>query len=228
MNSDSSLSGSHRITYDRIFQHPVSHNLDWREVYALFRHVADVAEEANGNLKITRNGHVLVLPPKHTKEVREIDEVMQLRHFLQRSETSTGAVSNNVSLHWLLVIDRQEARIYRSELRGSVPEKIHPHEPGNDFRLPSRPRDSHEREHPAPKNYFEPIAQALRGDGPVLVFGSGKGKSSEMELFVAWAKTNHPDLAKRIIGARVVDQHHLTVEQLLAQARACYADMGQR
>jgi hypothetical protein len=39
MNTPNSLTGSHLRTYERIFQHPISHNLEWRDVHALFREI---------------------------------------------------------------------------------------------------------------------------------------------------------------------------------------------
>jgi imidazoleglycerol phosphate dehydratase HisB len=47
--------------------------------------------------------------------------------------------------------------------------------------------------------------------------------SSEMDQFHAWLKHHHPELAQRIIGTLVVDDHHLTEDQLLAKAHAFYA-----
>jgi hypothetical protein len=63
----------------------------------------------------------------------------------------------------------------------------------------------------------------LQGAGNILVFGTGTGTSSEMEQFVAWSKTHHPELAQRIIGTLTVNEHHLTDDQLLAKARELYA-----
>ena len=57
------LTGSHLRTYNAIFQHPISHNLGWLDVHALFRQLGEVEEEPNGNLKVTRNGQILVLHP---------------------------------------------------------------------------------------------------------------------------------------------------------------------
>ena len=82
MNSTHALSGSHLRTYETIFQHPISHNLEWRAVRALLEHLGQVTEEANGKLKVTRNGQSFVLPPPRTKDVTEASEVMSLRHFL--------------------------------------------------------------------------------------------------------------------------------------------------
>jgi uncharacterized membrane protein len=79
------------------------------------------------------------------------------------------------------------------------------------------------KEKPEPNSYFEPVARALHAFGEILIFGTGTGMSSEMDQFVAWAKTHRPALAKRIIGSVVVDEHHLTEAQLLAQARELFA-----
>ncbi len=84
------LSGSHLRTYERIFQHPISHNLEWRDVRSLFGEIAQIEEEPNGNLKITRNGHTFVLHPSGKKDISEMDEIMALRHFLARSETEAA------------------------------------------------------------------------------------------------------------------------------------------
>ena len=223
MNSTAQLTGSLLRTYNTIFQHPVSHNLEWRHVHALFRHVAEVEEEHNGSLRVTRNGQTLVLHPPGSKDVAETEELMALRHFLQRSEP-TAAVPGGAVLHWLLVIDHHEARLFRSELHGSVPQTITPHEP-DEFLLHGQNSQnlSRGKEKPDPNSFFAPVVKALEAPGPILICGTGKGHSSEMEQFVAWAKQHHPEVAKRIIGTLVVDESHLTVNQLLAKARDFYA-----
>ncbi len=86
MNTPTSLTGSHLRTYERIFQHPISHNLEWRDVHALFREMGHVEKESNGTMKVTRNGQSLVLHSTSNKDVSEMDEVMALRHFLERSD----------------------------------------------------------------------------------------------------------------------------------------------
>jgi hypothetical protein len=223
MPSTTSLTGSHLRTYNTIFQHPVSHNLGWRDVHALFRELGQLEEEPNGNLKVTRNGQIIVLHPPRTKDVATTEELMALRHFLERSETAARETNKNND-HWLLVIDHHQARIFRSEMTGAVPQRISPHAPEDYFRHAPNSKDfSRGQEKPEPNSFFEPVARALHAAGQILIFGTGTGKSSEMDQFVAWLKIHHAELAKRIIGALVVDQHHLTEAQLLAKARDFYA-----
>jgi hypothetical protein len=222
MNPKSSLTGPHLRTYNTIFQHPLTHNLEWRAVHSMLANLCEVVEEPNGNLRVTRNGQVLVLHPSRSKDVSEADEVMALRHFLEKSEAAPSEAAQAES-HWLLVIDHHEARIYRSEMDGAVPSRIMPHEPTDFFRHAHNSKDfARGREKPDPNSFFEPVAKELQGAGQILIFGSGTGKSSEMEQFVAWLKNHHPELAKRVIGSETIDEHHLTDAQLLAKARESY------
>jgi hypothetical protein len=217
------LTGSHLRTYNSIFQHPASHNLEWREVRALFEHLAEVVEQPNGNLRVTRNGQSLVLHPARTKDVAEIDELMAIRRFLQHSEPA-APVAGEAEPHWLVVINHHEARIFRSEMHGTAPERILPHEPDDFFRHAANSRDfARGQEKPDPNSFFAPVAGALEGAGKILLFGAGTGTGSEMEQFVVWLKHHHAEVAARIIGTQVIDEHHLTEAQLLAKAREYYA-----
>jgi hypothetical protein len=193
-------------------------------VHSLFRQLGEVNEEANGNLKVTRNGQTLVLHPPRTKDVSAKDEVMSLRHFLEKSE-ALPPETTDPEAHWLLVIDHHEARIFRSTLRGAIPEQILPHEPDDFFRHAKNSESfSRGKEKPDPNSFFEPVVKALQAAGQILIFGSGTGTSSEMEQFVAWTRAHHPGVAQRIIGSLHVDESHLTQDQLLAKAREFYAD----
>jgi len=224
MNSSSLLTGSHLRTYNTIFQHPISHNLKWHDVHALFGQLGRIEEEPNGNMKVTRNGQILVLHPHHTKDVTETDEVMVLRHFIEQSETMPKQEAKEDETHWLVVIDHHEARIFRSEMHGAIPQQILPHKLEDYFRHARNSKEfSKGKEKPDPNSYFEPVARALSAGGRFLIFGTGTGMSSEVDQFIAWLKLHHPELSKRMIGSQVVDESHLTGDQLLAKAREFYA-----
>jgi hypothetical protein len=224
MNSVQTLTGSHLRTYNTIFQHPISHNLEWRSIRALLMQLGQIVEEPNGHLKATRNGQTFILHQPHTKDAAAAQDVMALRHFLEQSET-TPPETNAKAAHWLLVIDHHEARVFRSELHGADPGLILPHDAKEHFRYA---RDSEEvsrgKEKPDPNSFFEPVARALQGAGQILIFGTGTGASSEMEQFVTWVKTHHPNTAARIVGSLAVNEQHLTEDQLLAKARDFYAN----
>jgi hypothetical protein len=217
------LSSSHRRIYDGIFRHPAARNLGWRDVRSMLGALGEVAEEPNGNLKITRNGQTLVLHSSLDKNVAEIEELMAIRHFLERS----GAVEPEAAakgMHLLVVIDHRQARVYETEVHGSVPQRITPYDPdGFGRHLHYVQDDSNGQRKPELKSFYEAIAKTLKGAEQVLLFGSGTGASSAMEELLAELKHHHGDVAKCIVGSVVLDETHLSDDQLLAKARDFYA-----
>ena len=76
------LDGHHRTTVEKIFSHPVSHNIQWHDVLSLLQSVAAVTEEQDGRYKVT------VGPETETFDVpsqHDIDEqqVIDLRRMLR-------------------------------------------------------------------------------------------------------------------------------------------------
>lgn len=125
-----------------------------------------------------------------------------------------------VGTHLLVVIDHREARIYSTELHGSVPKRITPYDPfGYGRALHYKQDDSNGQRKPERKSFYEAVAKTLRGAEQILLFGTGTGASSAMEQLLLDLKKNHHDLADRVIGSITVDEHHLTEDQLLAKAR---------
>ena len=129
------------------------------------------------------------------------------------------------ALHLLVVIDHQEARIYQNELHGSVPERVTLYDPhGFKKHLHSALEWTNGKRLPERKSFYEAVAKTLQGADQVLIFGSGTGRSSAMNMLVEDLQAHHKDLAKRIIGAIVIDNHHTTENQILAKARTFYAE----
>jgi hypothetical protein len=128
-------------------------------------------------------------------------------------------------LHLLVVINHRQARVYKAELQGSVPQRVMPYDPGGFGRhLHYVQDDSNGQRKPECKSFYEAVAKTLRDAEKVLLFGSGTGTSSAMEQLLAELKHHHADLAKRVVGTVVVDESHLNEDQLLAKAREFYAD----
>ena len=131
--------------------------------------------------------------------------------------------------HLLVVIDHQEARVYRTEISGAVPERITPYDPhGYGRHLHSAQEWTDGKRLPERKSFYEAIAKTLKGAEQVLLFGSGTGRSSAMDMLLADLKAHHPDVAERVVGSVVVDAHHTSEGELLAQARAFYAEFNRK
>jgi hypothetical protein len=199
----------------------MTHNLEWRDVRALFESLGKVEDENNGNVKVTVSGHAIVFQSPNDTDVSTPDQVSQIRHLLKNPERRTP---EGADAHLLLVIDHQEARIFHTEMKDAIPERVEPYNPDGHK---SHVHSAHDyREHidqPNHDAYFQAIAKTLKDAEKILVFGSGVGSSSAMDLFVTWLGEHDKKLAERIIGSITVDQGHLTEGQLLAKAREMYA-----
>lgn len=130
--------------------------------------------------------------------------------------------------HVLVVIDHAEARVFRTEVRGAVPERIHPYDPHGYGRHLHSTKEWAEGARPSERRKFhEAVAHTLIDAGQILVFGHGKGRSSEMDLLLADLKEHHVDVWRKVIGTAVVDPHRATENELLAKAREIYAEYNQ-
>ena len=217
-----SLTKRQQHTYDAIFEHPIAHHLHRRDVNSMLGVLAEVSEEPNGNLKASRNGQTLVLHASRDKNVTATDELMLIRHFLQRSEGPVTALPDDGG-HILVVIDHRAARVYKAELHGTVPHRIVPFDPhGFGRNLHYVQDDSNGQRKPERKSFYEAIAKTLGLATEILLIGSSTGSASAMEQLLAELQQNHPDVAKRVVGSMVVDAQHLTEDQLLAKAREFY------
>src|SRR5687768_6844016 len=82
---DAQLTGSHRSTYDAVFQHPVARTLKWVDVRSMLVGLADSVQEHSGVLKVTRHGKSLILHRPKRNAMGDIGELMKVRHFLEQS-----------------------------------------------------------------------------------------------------------------------------------------------
>ena len=78
------LDSAHRDTLERIFSHPSSGNVEWRQVKSLLEAVGTVTEEHNGKLRVTLGDEIEVLHPPHGKDIDQ-QMIVDLRRMLRRA-----------------------------------------------------------------------------------------------------------------------------------------------
>jgi len=79
------LDGRHRDTLRQIFQHPTSHNIEWRAVTSLLEAVATVTVSHDGKLAVKLGDELEFLEPPVGKDIDD-QMVIDLRRML----TSAG------------------------------------------------------------------------------------------------------------------------------------------
>jgi hypothetical protein len=78
------LSNHHRNTLRQIFQHPVSHNIEWHAVLSLLEAVGTVTQNHDGKLAVTLGGETEYLDPPPDKDV-DVQLVVDLRRMLSEA-----------------------------------------------------------------------------------------------------------------------------------------------
>ena len=79
------LNHHHRVTLEKIFSHPLSGNVEWRQVLSLLEAVGTATQEPNGKVKVELGGETQVLQPPDDKDV-DRQTILDLRRLL----TSAG------------------------------------------------------------------------------------------------------------------------------------------
>jgi hypothetical protein len=186
--------------------------------------MSDVVQDINGRaLKLSRNGRMVILHRPDKKNFSDVQQLMELRRFLEGS-TLPVPQPRAAGLHLLVVIDHRMARIYKTEFHGSVPQRIVPFDQsGSGRHLHYVENDSNGQRKPEVRSFYDAIAKTLQGAEQILLFGSGTGASSAMEHLRNELNQHHKELAERVVATVVVDQPHMTEDQLLAKARDFYA-----
>ena len=75
------IRGHHRDTLERIFAHPASGNVEWRQVTSLLEALGAATEEHNGKLRVTLGSETEVFGPPHGKDVG-VQTIVDLRRML--------------------------------------------------------------------------------------------------------------------------------------------------
>ncbi len=75
------LSPNHRDTLLQIFQHPTSHNIEWRAVLSLLEAVGEVEERKDGKVSVALGDEVEVFVRSKHKDIG-VQQVVDLRRML--------------------------------------------------------------------------------------------------------------------------------------------------
>ena len=78
------LSNHHRSTLRRLFQHPVSHNIEWIAVTSLLEAVGSVTEQPHGKVVIVVGSETEYFDPPAHKDI-DTQAVVNLRRMLSRA-----------------------------------------------------------------------------------------------------------------------------------------------
>jgi hypothetical protein len=84
------LSNHHRSTLRKLFQHPVSHNIEWTAVVSLLKSVGSVTEQPHGKVAVVVGSETEYFDPPVHKDI-DTQAVVNLRRMLGRAGYGLGS-----------------------------------------------------------------------------------------------------------------------------------------
>lgn len=230
------LSKTSRRTVEALYQHPLSHNLEWSGVVSLFERLGTVDHKGHNEIAFGLGGEHHRVHKPHGKDLTTA-EVMTFRHMLTRAgwapqgtASKTGAVTKGKAAaatlepaDLLVVVDHHEARLYHLDVRSAdlVDHVIKPFNPHHLLHHVSHKDQEREQRQRMPEDhaFYESIAQAVLPAGAIVVIGHGTGRSNAAHHLIEFLHKHHPDTARKVVCEVVADLLGLTAPQLLDLGR---------
>lgn len=199
----------------RVFQHPQSHNLSWRETLALTATLGSVGHAHDGDVVLRIGQSEGRFRPGRDKDL-SAEALMSMRHLLTRAGWGASVAveaAPPIPSDIVVIIDHAGARVFLAAPDdGATPQELQ--------HIDCTQHDADREEgYSADTQFFDAVAAAVSGDGRIVVIGHGKGKGNEADHLMAHLARHHSAVHARVAREIVVDLPHLTVPQLLSLAR---------
>lgn len=91
---DFRLHRRHRATLERLFSHPVSHNIAWHDIVSLIEHVGTIEEGANGRFTVTIGEEIQVFD-RPRDDVLDDQQVIDLRRMMAAAGAQPGSTQGD-------------------------------------------------------------------------------------------------------------------------------------
>jgi hypothetical protein len=72
---------SHERTLGMVFDHPTSHNIEWKDVIHMLNQLGTTEDAGHDGLRVTVNGKTVVFHHAYQKTLDD-EQIRQMRHFL--------------------------------------------------------------------------------------------------------------------------------------------------
>jgi hypothetical protein len=223
------IHGHDRTLLDRIFHHPTSNNLEWREVVAFVGRIGSTEEKRDDKWGFTLAGRsaTFLRPRDKDMDPREVERLRHLMRDAGLSPYSTEILEASpvpADGDALIVVDHHEARIYRLDPEtagGETETTLRPFDPKGYIHHLSHKGDGNYRGQRAPEDlgYYDRIADAVANAPRVAIVGHGAGKSSAMAVLSDRLREHHHETQGRVVATATIDIPAATDGQLLALGR---------
>ena len=93
---DAHINSRQKDTLSKIFSHPSSGNIEWRQVRSLLEAIATTTEETNGKLEVTLGPETEVIDPRRGEDIDQ-RLIVDLRRMLTKAGFAPDDPRTNAS-----------------------------------------------------------------------------------------------------------------------------------
>lgn len=206
--------------------HPIARNIEWSELIPALSSIGLLHIENNGKYQFERNGHSINFEPSHHK-VLDIEEVLNLRHFLilsatpQHSDLSQEhAVIVAIDYHQAFICHNPgteiEARHYvHADLQKG--RKLHTRPTSLPF------NDSHPT---LDRKYYEAVITEIMNSKRIVILGHGTSSSNTSAPLLHLMNQQHPELTHKVVAVIRCDLEAMTEEELIAAGTRLFVNVN--
>jgi hypothetical protein len=196
--------------------------LHWADALDLIDHLGEVKPTSGGEFAFVVGAQREFFRQPHTAELG-IDEVSRLRRFLKEAAAEPPPIADAPVCRMIVVIDHHAAHVFR-DLGGSRPRAeatLEPYDPHHFHRHLIHRKEAHYQGDRVPEetSFYEDVAEALVPATEIILVGHGTGKSSAVDVLVAYLKKHRPEIFRRITATEIADLSALTEPEIEAIAK---------
>ena len=202
------MNDRHMRILQEIFAHPLPHNLEWREVVSVVNELGSALERHDGKYEFQIGRTKAVFTKPHHKDM-EPAGVIELRRFLLQAWSATAAPETKPTV---VLIDHHGAHFFVPDADGTLQPggELEPHDP-HGFRRHLEHRkeaDYSGQRVPEADEFFERVAERLKGAPSIVLVGDATGKSSALRYLLEYLEKEHKDVAQRVVATERDDGSH--------------------
>jgi hypothetical protein len=210
------------ILHQNLLHGKLPRGLRWSDALELVEHLGQVQPQGGEEFAFIVGEERELFKRPHGSDLG-IEEVSRLRKFLKAAGAEpVEAVPVQRSM-MIVVIDHHSARVFH-DLSGSRPQAavtITPYDPHHFHHHLIHRKEAHYEGDRVPEetSFYKEIADALVSAMQIVLIGHGVGKSSAVDVLLAFLKTHYPNIAQKVTAVEIVDLSALTEPQIEALAK---------
>ena len=197
-------------------------NLHWTDALELVEHLGEVQPTVGGEFAFIIGTQREFFKRPHASEFG-VEEVSRLRRFFKGAASELPLIALAQPGRMVVVIDHHAAHIFR-DLGGSRPQNevtIEPYDPHHFHHHLVHRKEAHYLGDRVPEetSFYEEVAKALVLATEIVLIGHGTGKSSAVDVLVAYLKRHRPEVSRRVVATETADLSALTEPEVEAIAK---------